>query len=50
MRGKQLITPVNLENWVIVFTRRNSAQAQDLVQTLSRVGPPMGMRINSPTM
>ena len=50
MRGKQLITPVNLENWVIVFTRRNSAQAQDLVQNLSRVGPPMGMRINSPTM
>lgn len=50
MRGKQLITPVNLENWVIVFTRRNSAQAQDLVQTLSRVGPPMGMRINSPTI
>nr|XP_022341463.1 piwi-like protein 1 isoform X1 [Crassostrea virginica]XP_022341464.1 piwi-like protein 1 isoform X1 [Crassostrea virginica]XP_022341465.1 piwi-like protein 1 isoform X1 [Crassostrea virginica] len=50
MRGKQLITPVNLENWVIVFTRRNSAQAQDLVQNLSRVGPPMGMRINSPTI
>lgn len=50
MRGKQLITPVNLENWVIVFTRRNNAQAQDLVQTLSRVGPPMGMRINAPTI
>ncbi|XP_062615032.1 piwi-like protein 1, partial [Saccostrea cucullata] len=50
MRGKKLITPVNLENWVIVFTRRNSPQAQDLVQTLSRVGPPMGMQINSPTI
>ncbi|XP_061189699.1 piwi-like protein 1 isoform X2 [Saccostrea echinata] len=50
MRGKKLITPVNLDNWVIVFTRRNSPQAQDLVQTLSRVGPPMGMQINSPTI
>ncbi|XP_048752927.1 piwi-like protein 1 isoform X2 [Ostrea edulis] len=49
MRGKQLITPVNLENWVILFIRRNSAQAQDLVQTLSRVGPPMGMNIATPT-
>jgi aubergine-like protein len=49
MRGKELLTPVDLSKWVIVFTRKNSAMAQDLVQTLSKVGPPMGMRINQPT-
>ncbi|CAG2185706.1 AUB [Mytilus edulis] len=49
MRGKELVTPVDLQRWVIVFTRKNSAMAQDLVQTLSKVGPPMGMRIAQPT-
>ncbi|VDI77989.1 aubergine [Mytilus galloprovincialis] len=49
MRGKELVTPVDLQRWVIVFTRKNSVMAQDLVQTLSKVGPPMGMRIAQPT-
>ncbi|WAR02486.1 PIWL1-like protein [Mya arenaria] len=48
MRGKRLITPVNLQNWVVIFFRRNNQQAQEFVQTLSRVGPPMGMMINNP--
>jgi aubergine-like protein len=49
MRGKLLITSVNMENWVIIFTKRNAGQAQDLIDTLMRVGPPMGMLIQRPT-
>jgi len=49
MRGKRLITSVSLRNWLVIFFRRNTQQAQDFVQTLSRVGPPMGMQIESPT-
>ncbi|XP_052219954.1 piwi-like protein 1 [Dreissena polymorpha] len=48
MRGKRLITPVNLQNWVVIYFRRNEQQAQEFVQTLSRVGPPMGMMIAGP--
>ncbi|KAL4223114.1 Piwi-like protein 1 [Mactra antiquata] len=48
MRGKKLITSVHLQNWCVIFFKRNNGQAQDFVQTLSRVGPPMGMRIGAP--
>lgn len=49
MRGKRLITSVSLHNWVVIFFRRNTQQTQDFVQTLSRVGPPMGMMIDAPS-
>ncbi|XP_060081293.1 piwi-like protein 1 [Ylistrum balloti] len=48
LRGKQLLTSVPLDNWVICYTRRDTGNASDLVNTLSKVGPPMGMRINRP--
>lgn len=48
LRGKKLVTSVNLTNWVICFTRRDSSNANDLCQTLNRVGSPMGMTIATP--
>ncbi|OWF41593.1 piwi-like protein 1 [Mizuhopecten yessoensis] len=50
LRGKQLVTSVPLQNWVICFTRRDSGNASDLVNTLCKVGPPMGMSIGNPTL
>ncbi|CAH1233753.1 PIWIL1 [Branchiostoma lanceolatum] len=50
MRGQQLISCVPLENWLLVFTARESSLAQDFLQTLEKVGGPMGMSINKPVM
>lgn len=49
MRGKKLISAVNLKDWVIVFPRKNAQMAQEFCNTLSKVGPPMGMKIDSPS-
>ncbi|XP_041347966.1 piwi-like protein 1 isoform X1 [Gigantopelta aegis] len=48
MRGKQLLVPVRLQNWVVIGTRRDTGLVTDLVSTLNRVGPPMGMFIDKP--
>ncbi|XP_078682113.1 piwi-like protein 1 isoform X3 [Branchiostoma floridae x Branchiostoma belcheri] len=50
MRGQQLISCVPMQNWLFIFPQRNSPQAQDFLQALVRVGPPMGMNINKPIM
>ncbi|KAI8512036.1 Piwi-like protein 1 [Branchiostoma belcheri] len=50
MRGQQLISYVPMQNWLFIFPQRNSSQAQDFLQALVRVGPPMGMNINKPIM
>ena len=35
---------------MVVFTRRDSEKAHNFVSTLMKVGPPMGMRVEKPTM
>ena len=35
---------------MVVFTRRDAEKAHDFVSTLMKVGPPMGMRVEKPTM
>ncbi|KAL2092497.1 hypothetical protein ACEWY4_012295 [Coilia grayii] len=50
MRGVPLISCIPLENWVMMFTRRNSDIAQSLMQTLNKVSGPMGMRMARATM
>lgn len=50
MRGKKMIVSVPLNNWLILFTKKDNNNAKDLSQTLSQVGPPMGMRIAPPKM
>ena len=48
MRGAKVITPVALKNYMILFTRRDKPLAQDFIQTLKKVGPPMGINIDDP--
>ncbi|ESO84639.1 hypothetical protein LOTGIDRAFT_131825 [Lottia gigantea] len=48
MRGKRLQSVVNLTDWIAIATKRDGGSAGDLVDTLIRVGGPMGMRINQP--
>lgn len=50
MRGKQLVTCAHLKCWVLIFTRNNSVQAQDFLQTLVRVAGPMGINVQKPIM
>ncbi len=47
MRGNSLISTVNLNNVLVVSTRRDDDKAQDFVHTLAKVGPPMGINVNA---
>lgn len=48
MRGAPLISTVNLTDWVIMVTRRDSEKGQDFLNSLKRVAPPMGIQIGKP--
>ena len=50
LRGKRVIAPAKLLDYIVVFTRRDSEKAHDFVNTLQRVGPPMGMQVGRPNM
>jgi len=50
MRGQQLINAAHLDNWVMIFHGKDQANASDLYSTLQKVCPPMGMRIQKPTI
>ena len=50
MRGKRMIQPIDLTNWLVLFCQRNGREAWDFIQTLKRVGPPMGMNFQDPKM
>jgi len=49
-RGKALISTVNLENWVLLYTQRDQNIANDFRTTLGRVCGPMGMNVKDPFM
>ncbi|KAL8191113.1 UNVERIFIED_CONTAM: hypothetical protein K2H54_068156 [Gekko kuhli] len=48
MRNVRVMGVVPLENWLVVFSNRNSELAHNLMQCLRRVGGPMGFRIEYP--
>ncbi|GFO44194.1 piwi-like protein 1 [Plakobranchus ocellatus] len=50
MRNVHLLNPVHMQNWMIVFPGRAQANAAELSECLSRVGPGMGMNIGRPTV
>ncbi|XP_037634959.1 piwi-like protein 1 isoform X1 [Sebastes umbrosus] len=50
MRGVPLISAPPLDSWLLFYTRRNSNEAQSLLQTLNRVSPPLGIRMQRPVM
>uniref|UniRef100_A0A8C9WXA7 Piwi-like RNA-mediated gene silencing 1 n=1 Tax=Sander lucioperca TaxID=283035 RepID=A0A8C9WXA7_SANLU len=45
MRGMPLISSPPLENWLMLYTRRNGNEAQSLLQTLNRVSGPLGFPV-----
>ena len=50
MRGANLISTINLNKWMILFSSRDKGIAQDFYQTLQKVNPPMGIEVNKPEM
>ena len=48
MKGNELINTVPLTKYLLLFSRRDSAKAQDFFNNLAKVGPPMGMPIADP--
>ncbi|KAJ0067569.1 hypothetical protein NL108_008577, partial [Boleophthalmus pectinirostris] len=50
MRGIPLIRSPPLSNWLLLFTRRNSNEAQALVQSLGRVSGPLGISVQRAVM
>ncbi|XP_067087216.1 piwi-like protein 1 isoform X3 [Osmerus mordax] len=50
MRGLPLISSRPLDKWCIFYTRRNSGEAQALLQTLIKVSQPLGIRMQRPEM
>ena len=48
MRGNSLISTVNLDCWMLLFTNRDSNIAQDFFQTLVKVCGPMGINVTKP--
>ncbi|CAH1801213.1 unnamed protein product [Owenia fusiformis] len=48
MRDVPMLVPVSLKSWLFVYTQRDERIAQNLLRTLKKVGPPMGMVIEDP--
>ncbi|XP_072043848.1 piwi-like protein 1 [Amphiura filiformis] len=48
MRGYQLLTSVDLNEWAVLYTQRDTPKAQDFVQTMMKVAPAMGMKVKDP--
>ncbi|XP_006147405.1 piwi-like protein 1 [Tupaia chinensis] len=49
-RGAPLISAKPLDNWLLVYTRRNYEAANSLIQNLFRVTPAMGIQMKKATM
>ncbi|NXP80195.1 PIWL1 protein, partial [Ramphastos sulfuratus] len=49
-RGAPLICPKPLDNWLLIYTRRNYDVANTLVQNLFKVTPSMGIKMKQATM
>ncbi|NWR83779.1 PIWL1 protein, partial [Furnarius figulus] len=49
-RGVPLIRAVPMDNWLLIYTRRNYDVANTLLQSLFKVTPSMGIRMSKPNM
>ncbi|KAJ8023000.1 Piwi-like protein 2 [Holothuria leucospilota] len=45
-----VITPVDLNSWLIIYTRRDQQRASDFMNSMKEVCPKMGIRIGQPIM
>ena len=48
LRHNRVITPVDVENWAIFYTRRNAPDVMSFVQEAQRVGSQMGIHVRMP--
>lgn len=48
MRGKPMELCRDLRIWTVIVSRRDYPKFEDFLQSLKRVCPPMGMRVNNP--
>ncbi|XP_074648302.1 piwi-like protein 1 isoform X2 [Tubulanus polymorphus] len=46
----KVITPVHLENWIIIYYRRDNQRANNFVQMYMKQAPRMGIRVKNPMM
>ncbi|RMX60997.1 hypothetical protein pdam_00014203 [Pocillopora damicornis] len=46
MRGNPLQSTVNLDSWLLIYSSRDSGNAKDFAQTLSKVCGPMGIKVS----
>ncbi|XP_076451619.1 piwi-like protein 1 [Babylonia areolata] len=44
----KVFSAVNLERWVIFYTRRNTPDVMNFVQEAQRIGPPLGISVRNP--
>jgi len=49
-RGMGLYNPKSLNNWIFVFPSRDKSTAEKFFSALAKVGPPMGIMVNEPTI
>ena len=47
---EQVITPVHLNKWIVVFVKRDEGKAFDFVTMMKKVTPPMGISVADPVM
>jgi aubergine-like protein len=50
MRGNQLTNAVSINNWILIFSPRDAQSAEEFFGCLTKVGPPMGVRISPPVV
>ncbi|XP_072051349.1 piwi-like protein 1 [Amphiura filiformis] len=44
----RVLTPVNLNHWMVIATKRDSSKAQEFLNTMSKVCPQMGIKCEMP--
>lgn len=45
-----VITPVHLENWVVIFFKRDATRTKDFTSMMSKVCPSMGIQVRPPQL
>eukprot|EP00795_Rhopilema_esculentum_P012740 gene12740-3467_t len=45
---ENVISAVNLNNWIVIYTKRDEAKAMDFCNTMGKVAPAMGIQVSQP--
>lgn len=48
LRGQHLLSTINMEDYMILFTGRDRNSAREFIEALQKVGPPMGFNVGKP--